>query len=139
MEIGFRAETIVLHQVENQSLLGLKFEAPINWERECQNRSPCAAQFVSDDAAACMTGGSRAVLSDGWVGFQHRAKNYRPIGDFDAGLFSFPDSSFVNVFHGSLPAVSNGRFDFNLSLSSFLYDPSQGNLLLTVKSFDAPL
>jgi hypothetical protein len=60
-----------------------------------------------------------------------------PIGNFDTSPFSFPDSSFVNVFHGSLPAVSNGRLDFNLSLSSFLYDPSQGNLLLTVRSFDA--
>jgi hypothetical protein len=60
-----------------------------------------------------------------------------PIGNFDTSPFSFPDSSFVNVFHGSLPAVSNGRLDFNLSLSSFLYDPSQGNLLFTVKSFDA--
>jgi len=33
MEIEIRAESIVLDQVENQSLLGLKFEAPINLER----------------------------------------------------------------------------------------------------------
>lgn len=63
-----------------------------------------------------------------------------PIATFDTSTgvqFPFvPDNSFTQVFHGSLPAVSNGRFDFNLSLSSFLYDPSLGNLLLTVKSFD---
>jgi hypothetical protein len=59
------------------------------------------------------------------------------IATFDTGAFTFPDNSFVNVFHGNLPTVSNGRMDFNLSLSSFLYDPSQGNLVLTVKSFDA--
>jgi hypothetical protein len=59
------------------------------------------------------------------------------IGTFDTSTFFFPDSSFVNVFHGGLPAVSNARMDFNLSLSSFLYDPLQGNLVLTVKSFDA--
>ena len=60
-----------------------------------------------------------------------------PIGNFDTSPFSFPDSSFVNVFHGSLPVLSDGRLDFSLSLSTFLYSPSQGNLMLTVKSFDA--
>jgi len=59
------------------------------------------------------------------------------IPTFDTGAFTFPDASFTNVFHGSLPALSNGRLDFNLLPSSFLYDPSQGNLVLTVKSFDA--
>lgn len=59
------------------------------------------------------------------------------IPTFDTGTFTFPDASFTNVFHGSLPALSNGRLDFNLSLSSFLYDPTKGNLVLTVKSFDA--
>src|SRR5262245_23631326 len=58
------------------------------------------------------------------------------IATFDTSPFTFPDSSFVNVFHGTLPAVSNGRLDFDLSLSSFLYDPSAGNLVLTVKTFD---
>jgi hypothetical protein len=46
----------------------------------------------------------------------------------------FPNS-LSKVFSGSLPTVSAGRLDFNL-LSSFLYDPSQGNLLMTVVSFD---
>jgi hypothetical protein len=59
------------------------------------------------------------------------------IPTFDTSAVTFPDSSFVNVFHGNLPALSNSRLDFNQLLSSFLYDPSQGNLLLTVRSFDA--
>jgi len=46
----------------------------------------------------------------------------------------FPNSLSM-VFSGTLPAVSGGRLDFNL-LSSFLYDPSLGNLLMTVVSFD---
>ena len=59
-----------------------------------------------------------------------------PIATFDTSDFTFPDSSFAHVFSGSLPAVSSGRLDFS-SLSSFLYDPSLGNLVLTVRSFDA--
>jgi hypothetical protein len=59
-----------------------------------------------------------------------------PIATFDTSAFAFPDSSFTHVFNGILPAVSSGRLDFS-SLSSFLYDPSLGNLVLTVKSFDA--
>jgi hypothetical protein len=59
------------------------------------------------------------------------------IGNFDTGVFTFPDSSFTNVFNGTLPAISNGRLNFTLNLSSFLYDPSSmGNLVLTVKTFD---
>ena len=59
-----------------------------------------------------------------------------PIATFDTSAFTFHDSSFTNVFHGILPAVSNGRMDFDLSLSSFLYNPSLGNLMLTVRTFD---
>ena len=57
------------------------------------------------------------------------------IATFDTSAFAFPDSSFINVFHGTLPQLASSRLDFALS-SSFLYDPSQGNLMLTVKSFD---
>jgi hypothetical protein len=57
------------------------------------------------------------------------------IATFDTSAFAFPDSSFINVFHGTLPELASGRLDFLLS-SSFLYNPSQGNLMLTVKSFD---
>src|SRR5262245_50724388 len=56
------------------------------------------------------------------------------ITTFDTSPFAFPDASFVNVFHGTLPTLANGRFDFNVS--SFLYNPSLGNLVLTVKTFD---
>ena len=56
------------------------------------------------------------------------------IGTFDTSFFVFPDATFANVFSGSAPAISNSRLDFNL-ISSFLYDPSKGNLLLTVKEF----
>jgi hypothetical protein len=59
-----------------------------------------------------------------------------PVATFDTSAFTFPDSSFAHVFNGTLPAVSNGRLDFS-SLTPFLYNPSLGNLVLTVKSFDA--
>ena len=58
------------------------------------------------------------------------------IATFDTSAFTFPDSSFTHVFTGALPAISSGRLDFS-GLSSFLYDPSLGNLVVTVKSFDA--
>ena len=59
-----------------------------------------------------------------------------PIPTFDTSPFKFPDASFVNVFHGTLPSISDGRMDFTLSLSSFLYNPANDNLVLTVKTFD---
>ena len=43
--------------------------------------------------------------------------------------------TFTNVFHGVLPVTADGRLDFNLS-ALFNYDPTQGNLLLTIRSFD---
>jgi hypothetical protein len=46
----------------------------------------------------------------------------------------FP-ASLTKVFSGGLPAIAAGRLDFDLA-SSFLYDPSLGNLLMTVVSFD---
>ena len=45
-------------------------------------------------------------------------------------------ASLTHVFSGGLPSISAGRLDFDSLLSSFLYDPTQGNLLLTVVSFD---
>lgn len=57
------------------------------------------------------------------------------IGTFDTNnTVAWLDGSFTDVFHGSLPAVTAGRLDFNLS-TSFVYDPSQGNLLLTIREF----
>lgn len=47
----------------------------------------------------------------------------------------FPNS-LTKVFSGSLPSISAGRLDFDL-LSQFLYDPAQGNLLMTIVSFSA--
>lgn len=46
----------------------------------------------------------------------------------------FP-ASLTKVFSGTLPSVSAGRLDFQLP-TSFLYDPSLANLLMTVVSFD---
>jgi hypothetical protein len=45
------------------------------------------------------------------------------------------DASFTQVFDGTLPALADGRLDFDLS-TTFSYDPTMGNLLLTVRSFD---
>ncbi|PZQ63278.1 MAG: hypothetical protein DI570_09595 [Phenylobacterium zucineum] len=45
------------------------------------------------------------------------------------------DSNFVQVFSGVLPAVSGGKLAFELA-ERFRYDPSQGNLLMTVRTFD---
>lgn len=56
------------------------------------------------------------------------------IGTFDTGFIAFPDATFTSVFSGSAPAVSNGRLDFNLP-TSFAYNPTLGNLLLTVREF----
>jgi hypothetical protein len=60
------------------------------------------------------------------------------VGSFDtsnASTVPYYDPSFTSVFHGTLPSLANGKLDFLLS-SSFLYNPTMGNLLLTVKSND---
>jgi hypothetical protein len=44
------------------------------------------------------------------------------------------DSSFVEVFNGSLPSISGNRLDLTLS-SVFNYNPASGSLLLTVREF----
>lgn len=51
--------------------------------------------------------------------------------DFPQG---FP-ASVTNVWSGTLPAITDGRLDLNLT-TAFNYDPSLGNLLLTIRSFD---
>lgn len=58
------------------------------------------------------------------------------VGTFDTNT-SLPwlDATFTQVFDGALPALADGRLDFGLS-TVFHYDPSAGNLLLTVRSFD---
>jgi len=48
---------------------------------------------------------------------------------------SWYDASWTKVFDAALPSVSNGRLDFYLT-DTFNYDPSQGNLLITVRTFD---
>ncbi|MEW5685135.1 MAG: PEPxxWA-CTERM sorting domain-containing protein [Pseudomonadota bacterium] len=45
------------------------------------------------------------------------------------------DTSFVQVFSGALPSISNGQLVFELT-KRFAYDPSKGNLLMTVRTFD---
>lgn len=45
------------------------------------------------------------------------------------------DSSFVKVFDGAIPALANGQLNFKLS-NDFSYDPSKGNLMLTVRNFE---
>lgn len=44
------------------------------------------------------------------------------------------DSSFTEVFNGELPSLANGRLDIALS-TLFNYDPTAGNLVLTIKEF----
>ena len=56
------------------------------------------------------------------------------IGTFDTSFLAFPDGSFTSVYNGDAPAIANGRLDFNLS-TSFAYDPTKGNLMLTVREF----
>lgn len=56
------------------------------------------------------------------------------IATFDTNFFAFPDASFTSVFNGDAPAIENSRLDFNLS-ASFAYDPTKGNLMLTVREF----
>ena len=57
------------------------------------------------------------------------------ISTFDTSAFAFPDATFVQVFSGKLSALANGRLDIALS-TAFAYDPSKGNLMLTVRDFD---
>ena len=57
------------------------------------------------------------------------------VATFDTGSITVPNGSFTKVFSGSLPQLSSGQLNFNL-LSSFLYNPSQGNLELTVVTND---
>jgi len=45
------------------------------------------------------------------------------------------DAGWTKVFDGALPTIQNGRLDFILS-NSFNYNPAQGNLLVTVRTFD---
>jgi hypothetical protein len=56
------------------------------------------------------------------------------IATFDTTNVTCPDATFTQVFSGKATLV-NGRLDFALT-SAFNYDPSQGNLVLTVKDFD---
>ena len=41
----------------------------------------------------------------------------------------------TEIFNATLPALANGRLDFTNLLNTFHYDPSQGNLLLTILGF----
>ena len=45
------------------------------------------------------------------------------------------DPSFTQVFHGTLSSISNGQLNINFS-SAFNYDPTKGNLLLTIRNND---
>jgi hypothetical protein len=56
------------------------------------------------------------------------------IPTFDTNNVTFPDATFTQVFSGKATLV-NGRMDFALT-SAFNYDPSKGNLVLTVRDFD---
>jgi hypothetical protein len=57
------------------------------------------------------------------------------ISTFDANTgLPWLDGSFVQVFSGSLPAVSNGLLTIGLT-TPFDYNPATGNLLLTVRNF----
>ncbi len=55
------------------------------------------------------------------------------IPTFDTHNVTFPDGSFTEVFTGTAKYV-DGRLDFDLT-TAFDYDPSKGNLVLTVKDF----
>jgi hypothetical protein len=50
-----------------------------------------------------------------------------------SALGFFPQD-YVQVFKGPLPTLSAGRLDFNLS-TVFNYDPTKGNLLMTILAF----
>ncbi|WP_245896640.1 PEPxxWA-CTERM sorting domain-containing protein [Sphingomonas fennica] len=57
------------------------------------------------------------------------------IDTFDTSAGAWLDASFIQVFDGALPVLADGRLDIDLS-QAFDYDPTQGNLLLTIRSFD---
>lgn len=44
------------------------------------------------------------------------------------------DGSFTQVFEGEAPAIADGKLQFDLT-TAFDYDPSLGNLVLTVREF----
>ena len=56
------------------------------------------------------------------------------VATFDTDPMQYPDASFTQVFSGTLSAIADGRLDIALS-TAFDYDPSMGNLVLTVKDF----
>jgi len=45
------------------------------------------------------------------------------------------DASFVKVFDGVIPSLSNGKLNLNFD-QGFSYDPSQGQLMVTIRSDD---
>jgi len=55
------------------------------------------------------------------------------IPTFDTSNVTFPDASFTEVFSGTAKFV-DGRLDFDLT-TAFNYDPSKGNLVLTVTDY----
>ena len=57
------------------------------------------------------------------------------VSTFDTNAMSYPDATFTQVFTGTLGSLVNGRLDIALQ-TAFNYDPSKGNLVLTVKDFD---
>ena len=57
------------------------------------------------------------------------------VSTFDTSSFAYPDANFTQVFSGTLSQLVDGRLDINLS-TMFNYDPTQGNLVLTVRDFD---
>lgn len=57
------------------------------------------------------------------------------IATFDTSPFAFPDASFTQVFSGKLSTLVNGRLEIPLA-TTFNYNPSAGNLMLTVRDFD---
>ena len=57
------------------------------------------------------------------------------------GVLGIPDGfpgSVTEVYNATLPVLANGRLDF-ANLPAFHYDPSQGNLLLTILAFDSSI
>ena len=58
-----------------------------------------------------------------------------PVSTFDTDTMKYPDATFTQVFTGKLTSLVNGRLDI-LFDNAFAYDPSKGNLVLTVKDFD---
>ena len=61
-----------------------------------------------------------------------------PLATFDTsnGLAApYYDASFVKVFSGVIPALSDGQLNLNFT-QGFSYDPSQGQLMLTIRSND---